>query len=260
MADEDEYRLIVDGIQCPPEYTHILTPLEFEELVLAFREHDPERTGLIPLEPFKDVCRGLDYTLSKDVVEKMFEEVDGDGGIEVDEDGLVDMDELCRIAVMAKTCEQGKVMHISEKLLKLRTTPFVELHREAGTRNLRVKFACLDIRDTSDVGLAVHVSEVRLAFNISSMLLFPTPTHSHPTTFPHPFSPAHHHRTVGGDCGRARGEELESEAVPRHRSHIPTGQVRRCGRRLADAQQGRAAGRRVRRRGDPCGVGGVDGR
>ena len=162
MADDEEYRLIIDGLQCPPEYTHILTPLEFEELVLAFREHDPERTGLIPVEAFKDVCRSLDYTLSKDVVEKMFVEVDGDGGIEVDEDGLVDMDELCRIAVMAKTCPQGRVMHISEKLLDLHTTPFVELHREAGKRNLRPKFACLDIRDTSDVGLAVHVSEVRV--------------------------------------------------------------------------------------------------
>jgi hypothetical protein len=117
---------------------------------------------LIPVEAFKDVCRSLDYTLSKDVVEKMFVEVDGDGGIEVDEDGLVDMDELCRIAVMAKTCPQGRVMHISEKLLDLHTTPFVELHREAGKRNLRPKFACLDIRDTSDVGLAVHVSEVRV--------------------------------------------------------------------------------------------------
>jgi hypothetical protein len=232
MADDEEYRLIIDGLQCPPEYTHILTPLEFEELVLAFREHDPERTGLIPVEAFKDVCRSLDYTLSKDVVEKMFVEVDGDGGIEVDEDGLVDMDELCRIAVMAKTCPQGRVMHISEKLLDLHTTPFVELHREAGKRNLRPKFACLDIRDTSDVGLAVHVSEVRVPVCACLGRCLPSPHSSLHFQLP----PAHHHGAVGRDRGRARGQDLESQAVPRHRAHVPASQVCRRGGRLADAQ------------------------
>ena len=71
------------------EYTHILTPLEFTELVYAWKEHDPTGCGLIPVETFKDICRGMDYTMSKEIVETMFVEVDGDGGIDVDDEGIL---------------------------------------------------------------------------------------------------------------------------------------------------------------------------
>ena len=80
--------------------------------------------------------------------------------------GMVYFDELARIAVMAKTCpgeEGGKIVYVGERLYQLRTTPFVELHREAKARNLRVTFRCLDIRESSDVGLPVHVSELLIS-------------------------------------------------------------------------------------------------
>ena len=148
------------------EYTHILTPLEFTELVYAWKEQDPTGSGLIPVDKFKDLCRGLDYTMSREIIETMFVEVDGDGGIDVDDEGMVYFDELARIAVIAKTCpgeEGGKIIFVGEKLYQLRTTPFVELHREAKARNLRVNFRCLDIRESSDVGLPVHVSELLIS-------------------------------------------------------------------------------------------------
>ena len=66
-----------------------MTPLEFTELVYAWKEHDPTGCGLIPVETFKDICRGMDYTMSKEIVETMFVEVDGDGGIDVDDEGIL---------------------------------------------------------------------------------------------------------------------------------------------------------------------------
>ena len=155
MPSDDIYELIVHGIKCPPEHSHILTPMEFEELVLVFYSYDSTRSGSVEKEEFKIICNDLKMGYTS---EKLDELMDGDFDIEVP--GRVSFEELCRLAVMIRTSSDNKVHVLCEALATDKTTPFVELHRQAAARDLKIKFVALDIRETCDVGLPVHVTEV----------------------------------------------------------------------------------------------------
>ena len=157
-SDDSVFKLVVDGIQCPTEFTHLFTPFEFEELVYSFNEYDITKSGHIMLAEMIALCRHLDYTISPEAIDKILQETDG--GIGIDDNGMVHFEEACRIVVMAKTCQEGRINHITQKLTDAHTTTYVELYKETKQRSLRVKFQCLDIRETSDVGLPVHLSEV----------------------------------------------------------------------------------------------------
>ena len=43
----EEYEMIVNGFRCPDEYTSVLTPMEFEEMVKMFQEYDVDGSGTI---------------------------------------------------------------------------------------------------------------------------------------------------------------------------------------------------------------------
>ena len=154
MPADDIYELVVDGIKCSPEHTHILTPMEFGALVSAFFSYDIERTGSVDSDTFKTIS----YDLKMGYTSEKLDELMAD--LNIDEFGNYAFEELCRLAVIQKTGPDNKMHNISMLLSNDKTTPFVELHRQAAARNLKIKFFALDIRETSDVGLPVHVSEV----------------------------------------------------------------------------------------------------
>jgi hypothetical protein len=152
MPLEDLYELVVDGIKCPPDITHILTPMEFEELVISFYSYNPSRSGLVRRDEFKAICIELNTPGNVDELIKT---------LDVNDEGLLSFEDLCRITVMVKTSVKGRVRVITEELAREKTTPFVELHKQAAARDLIVKFIAVDIRDSCDVGVPVHVTEVR---------------------------------------------------------------------------------------------------
>lgn len=43
----EEYEMVVNGFRCPDEYTSVLTPMEFEEMVKMFQEYDVDGSGTI---------------------------------------------------------------------------------------------------------------------------------------------------------------------------------------------------------------------
>jgi ankyrin repeat protein len=151
------YELIFDGVQCPTELTHILTPMEFEELVTLFYMYDTSRTGFVTREDFKRICVDLDFESFPGKIDGLMADID------IDKEEFIAIDELCRFSVMVKTSMEGKLRVLTEKLAKERTTPFVELHHQAAARDLKVKFIALEIRETSIMGLPVHVTELHIS-------------------------------------------------------------------------------------------------
>lgn len=187
MDEALAYELIYDGVKCSVEYTHILTPLEFSELVILFYDYftsddsdnidnsssdDLENLNkvddsearkrekeafTINKQQFKDALIHLDMEESSLNSNKLIKILEENNNEEMNQFTFKD---LCRLAVIAKTSQQNKVTVLNKALAADKTTPFVELHKQAVSRELKVKFVALDIRETSDVGLPVHVTEV----------------------------------------------------------------------------------------------------
>jgi hypothetical protein len=157
LKHQTAYELIFDGVKCPTELTHILTPMEFEELVTLFYTFDTSRSGFVTRDDFKRICVDLNLESSPGKIDQLMIDID------VDDEDIISFDDLCRLSVMVKTSMEGKLRVLTEKLAKERTTPFVELHHQATARDLKVTYIALEIRETSIMGLPVHVMELHIS-------------------------------------------------------------------------------------------------
>ena len=161
MAVADSYELIVNGVQCPPEFTHLLTPMEFEKMVEMFSSHDVEKTGYIDMKKVRDFYEMIEVDIPNFRMDQIISE------LTVESNGSVRFEEMCRFSVLLKTSSESRLKEISAKLARNKTTPVVEIYNQAAKRGLKVEFIALEIRETSDVGLAVHLTQVSFDFRDS---------------------------------------------------------------------------------------------
>lgn len=167
MAEGHFFELIALGIKCPSEFTHILTPFEFEELVVLYSSHESAKCSPVSKELFRKIVQLKETELSASRVDELMTEV------HFDSTGRVTFEELCRLIVMLKTSGESRIQVLSESLATGKTTAEAELQRQAVARQLKVKFSALEIRETSDVGLAVHLTEVcRLIYGDMRRIFF----------------------------------------------------------------------------------------
>jgi hypothetical protein len=151
----DPVDLLIDDFKCPPELTHLLTPMEIEEMVEAFSSNDIEKTSRhIDVKKARDFFEKIEIGIS---IFKMDELI---ADLKLDSCGHLRFEEICRLSVLLKTSGESRLQKVSTKLARNKTTPVAEMYHQAAKRNIKVEYVALEMRETSDVGLAVHLTQV----------------------------------------------------------------------------------------------------
>lgn len=159
-ADRQKYyednAMIVDGLRCPNEFLHLITPMEFEEMVHIFTKFDADHSGTIDVHETKKILHflGMDFSIEK--AEELLKIVDSDGS------GEIDFAEFCGFIVMIKRGDD-RLKGFSSLIDKIKTTPLGELERQAATRGFKIQFRVVEIRPSSLVNPTIYVVEVELS-------------------------------------------------------------------------------------------------
>ena len=151
----DPFELSIDDFKCPSEYSHLLTPFEIEEMVEAFSPHDIEKTSRhIDVNKARDFFQTIEIGISNDKMDEVVAD------LKLDSQGHIRFEEMCRLSVLLKTSGESRLQKVSVKLARNKTTPVAEIYHQAAMRGLKVEYIALEMRETSDVGLAVHLTQV----------------------------------------------------------------------------------------------------
>lgn len=151
----DHFELLSDDFRCPSELNHLLTPFEIEELVKAFSSHDIEKTSHhIDVKKARDFFETIEIGISKCKMDELV--VD----LKLESSGHLRFDEMCRLYVLLKTSGECRLQKISARLARNNTTPVAEMYHQAAMRGIKVEYIALEMRETCDAGLAVHLNQV----------------------------------------------------------------------------------------------------
>jgi hypothetical protein len=151
----DDNALIIDGFKCPDEYIHIITPMEFEEMVNLFVKFDSNASGTIDKHEAKKILHflGMDFSLEK--AEDLLKIIDTDGS------GEVDFEEFCHFIVMIKRGDE-RLKGFGNMIEKLHCTPLGELERQAEYRHLKIGFHVVEVRASTLTMPTTFVVECQL--------------------------------------------------------------------------------------------------
>lgn len=63
----EEFSIEVYGRKCPDQYINMITPMEFEEIVIMFNEYDVDKSNTIDRHEARKILfnLGMDYSLSQ---------------------------------------------------------------------------------------------------------------------------------------------------------------------------------------------------
>jgi ankyrin repeat protein len=161
QADEEEKyfeknALVVDGYRCPNEYIHVITPMEFEEMVNLFTKFDTNKNGTIDVHEAKKILHYLELDFSIEKAEELMKLIDTDGS------GEIDFAEFCKFIVLMKRGDE-RVKGFSHLLDKINSTPLGELERQAKFRELKIEFEVIEEREATIYNPTIFVVELRLS-------------------------------------------------------------------------------------------------
>lgn len=158
--------MVVDGFKCPDEFTLVLTPMEFEEMVNLFVMFDADKSGTIDKHEAKKILSHLGMDASIDRAEELLLMIDEDSG------GTIDFNAFCKFIVLIKRGDE-RLVDFNSLIESINQTPLAALEQQAKIRGLDMEFHFVDKREASLTHPALFVVEVSLTalklFSLSSI-------------------------------------------------------------------------------------------
>lgn len=151
--------LCVDGFMCPLRFLHIITPMEFEELVVLFKQYDVDRSGTLDKHEIRKVLHSFGQVDSLERAEALLDIIDEDRNgiccpwsnllnnfLKIFILGTINFDEFCRFFVLLKEGD-SRLQNLQLLLSKIHDTPLGALEKQAKLRDLKIRFVFIDQKE-----------------------------------------------------------------------------------------------------------------